>query len=147
MRGQQWLEIVRSLDDQMNNTSVILLFEVGSKKLLFPGDAQIENWSFAFEDAPNHETTRALMADVDLYRVGHHGSLDATPKKLLWGGFSKRGRSSGKRMKTVLSTLRNKYGKASSDIEVPRKPLLMALIEETYLRQCPGVTHIHGLHM
>jgi hypothetical protein len=38
----------------MNNTSVILFFEVGSKKLLFPGDAQIENWSYALEDARDH---------------------------------------------------------------------------------------------
>ena len=36
--------IVRILDDALNNTSVILLFEVGGKRLLFPGDAQIENW-------------------------------------------------------------------------------------------------------
>jgi len=52
LRGQQLLEIVRSLDNQMNNTSVILLFEVGSKKLLFPGDAQIQNWRLALEDGP-----------------------------------------------------------------------------------------------
>ena len=35
LRGTQLLEIVRSLDAQMNNTSVILLFEVGGKNLLF----------------------------------------------------------------------------------------------------------------
>ena len=80
----------------MNNTSVILLFEVGARPL-FPGDAQVENWSYALEDAPDHEATRALLADVDLYKVGHHGSLNATPKKLLWEGFRKRG--SGKRLK------------------------------------------------
>ena len=45
LRGSQLLEIVRQLDDEMNNTSLILLFEVFGKKLLFPGDAQIENWS------------------------------------------------------------------------------------------------------
>ena len=45
----QLLEIVRELDTAMNNTSVILLFEVGGTKLLFPGDAQIENWSYALQ--------------------------------------------------------------------------------------------------
>jgi hypothetical protein len=132
LRGQQLLEIVRSLDDQMNNTSVILLFEVGSKKLLFPGDAQIENWSYALEDARDHKATRALLASVDLYKVGHHGSLNATPKKLLWEGFKKRG--SSKRLKTVLSTLPGKHGKARNDTEVPRKPLLKALQEESDLK-------------
>jgi hypothetical protein len=131
LRGAQLLEIVRSLDDQMNNTSVILLFEVGSRKLLFPGDAQIENWSYALEDAPDHIATRALLADVDLYKVGHHGSLNATPKKLLWEGFKKRG--SSKRLTTVLSTLPGKHGKAQNNTEVPRKPLLKALEEESDL--------------
>lgn len=132
LRGEQLLEIVRALDDQMNNTSVILLFEVGDKKLLFPGDAQIENWSYALEDAPDHASTRALLADVDLYKVGHHGSLNATPKKLLWEGFSKRG--SGKGLKTMLSTLPGKHGKTRNDTEVPRRPLLQALEEESDLK-------------
>ena len=48
-RGEQLLQIVRSLDQEMNNTSVILLFQIGKKKLLFPGDAQIENWQFALQ--------------------------------------------------------------------------------------------------
>jgi hypothetical protein len=52
LQGEQLLQIVRTLDDQMNNTSLILLFEVFGKKLLFPGDAQIENWSYALQDAP-----------------------------------------------------------------------------------------------
>jgi hypothetical protein len=47
VRGEQLLQIVRSLDQEMNNTSVILLFQVGKKKLLFPGDAQKENWEYA----------------------------------------------------------------------------------------------------
>jgi hypothetical protein len=47
MRGEQLLQIVRMLDQQMNNTSVILVFRVGRKCLLFPGDAQIENWEYA----------------------------------------------------------------------------------------------------
>ncbi len=133
LRGQQLLQIVRTLDDQMNNTSVILLFEVGDKKLLFPGDAQIENWSYALQDAPDCEATRALLADVDFYKVGHHGSLNATPKKLLWENFDKRGSKRGKRMKSVLSTLPGKHGHTESNTEVPRRPLLAALQAETDL--------------
>jgi hypothetical protein len=131
LRGEQLLQIVRILDDQMNNTSLILLFEVGGKKLLFPGDAQIENWSYALQDAPDADKTRALLADVDLYKVGHHGSLNATPKKLLWENFKQKGAS--KRLKTVLSTLPGKHGKVSNKTEVPRRPLLEALQNETTL--------------
>jgi hypothetical protein len=132
LRGAALLEIVRSLDNQMNNTSVILLFEVGNRKLLFPGDAQLENWSYALEDAPDHKATRELLANVDLYKVGHHGSLNATPKKMLWEGFRKRG--PGKRLKTVLSTLPGKHGSATKHTEVPRKPLLKALEEQSDLK-------------
>jgi len=49
MTGEQLLEIVRVLDDQMNNTSLILLMEVGGLSMLFPGDAQIENWQFTLD--------------------------------------------------------------------------------------------------
>ena len=78
MRGEQLLQIVRMLDQQMNNTSVILIFQVRKKLLLFPGDAQIENWEYALV----RRSTKALLRNVDLYKVGHHGSRNATPKTL-----------------------------------------------------------------
>ena len=74
------LAIVRSLDYALNNTSLILLFEIGGTRLLFPGDAQIENWSYALFDAPNHEEIQARLAGANFYKVGHHGSLNATPE-------------------------------------------------------------------
>ena len=123
LNGQQLLEIVRTLDQQMNNTSLILLFEVFGKKLLFPGDAQIENWSYALEDAPHSDKTRALLAEVDVYKVGHHGSLNATPKQALWERFRKR----GKGLKTLLSTMPGKHGNSRSHTEVPRSTLLEEL--------------------
>jgi hypothetical protein len=123
LNGQQLLEIVRTLDQQMNNTSLILLFEVFGKKLLFPGDAQIENWSYAFEDAPDAARTRALLAEVDVYKVGHHGSLNATPKQALWEKFRKR----NKGLRTLLSTMPGKHGSSRSHTEVPRTTLLKEL--------------------
>jgi hypothetical protein len=130
VNGQQILEIVRTLDQQMNNTSLILLFEVFGQKLLFPGDAQIENWSYALEDAPDAEQTRALLADVDVYKVGHHGSLNATPRKALWENFTKRKK---RKLRTLLSTMPGKHGHATSNTEVPRKTLLEALKTESEL--------------
>jgi hypothetical protein len=133
IRAEQLLQIVRTLDTQMNNTSLILLFEVLGKKLLFPGDAQIENWSYALEDAPDAAKTRALLADVDVYKVGHHGSLNATPKRLLWEDFKNRNRAGAARLVTLLSTLPGKHGKVANKSEVPRRPLLAALTAETTL--------------
>jgi len=132
MRGQQLLEIVRTLDDQMNNTSLVLLFEIPGlgRKLLFPGDAQIENWSYALQDAADAAKTRERLADVDVYKVGHHGSLNATPRQLLWEGFRKR---STRRLNTLLSTLPGKHGHKQNHTEVPRGPLVEALEAQTKL--------------
>ncbi len=138
LSADQMLEIVRVLDAQMNNTSLILLFEVGGKKLLFPGDAQIENWSWALQDAPDAKKTSKLLSAVDFYKVGHHGSRNATPKKLLWENFGNRGAAKGRRLKTALSTLHGKHGHASSKTEVPRTTLLHALEDETDLINTEG---------
>jgi len=137
LSADQLLEIVRVLDDQMNNTSLILLFEVGGKKLLFPGDAQIENWSWALEGAPDSEKTRKLLSAVDFYKVGHHGSRNATPRKLLWENFTKRG-SGTQRMKAAISTMKGKHGDSKKKTEVPRKTLLDALESETDLCNTEG---------
>jgi hypothetical protein len=120
VRAGELLQIVRTLDDQMNNTSVILLFEVGEKKLLFPGDAQWENWSYAL----SRGDVRELLKDVDVYKVGHHGSLNATPKSM-WKLFEKRGPAGKKgRLKSFMSTRKNKHGHAENHTEVPRGPLV-----------------------
>jgi len=142
-RGDQWLSIVTALDKAMNNTSLILLFEAGGKKLLFPGDAQIENWRYAL----NQPEIAALLTSVDLYKVGHHGSLNATPKSL-WKGFSNKDESKRPgRLTSVLSTLPEQYGdkNAGDGTEVPRVPLLNALDKDSDLhdthRLPPGVLY------
>jgi hypothetical protein len=128
-RSGQMLSLVRSLDKQMNNTSLILLFEVGGKRLLFPGDAQIENWRYAL----NSEYASKLD-DVDLYKVGHHGSLNATPMSM-WNRFSKKSTDEEKkgRLKTMLSTMPGKHGSEKDHTEVPRQSLLKALDDQSEL--------------
>lgn len=128
-RGSSLLELVRMLDEQMNNTSVILLFEAGGKRLLFPGDAQWENWSYALSQKDNV----ALLRATDLYKVGHHGSLNATPRASLWAKFAKRSATPGRRLKSVVSTLGGVHGSNSAHTEVPRSTLLEALGTESDL--------------
>lgn len=126
-RTDQLLQIVRMLDAQMNNTSVILLFRVGSKHILFPGDAQLENWQYALSK-PKYEK---LLKQVDVYKVGHHGSLNATPKSL-WALFKKRRKTAGGgRLRTLMSTMEGKHGHEDSNTEVPRRTLTRALRAES----------------
>jgi len=126
-RAEELLGIVRILDKEMNNTSVILLFEIGSAKLLFSGDAQIENWDFTLQD----KTLMNELADVTFYKVGHHGSRNATPKTL-WNGFTNRSkRKTQTRLRTVVSTMAGKFGDPLHNTEVPRTTLVTALKEET----------------
>ena len=127
IRGEQLLQIVRMLDDAMNNTSVILLLEVGDKRLLFPGDAQIENWAFAL----SKNEIRSLLATVTVYKVGHHGSLNATPKTL-WNLFANRSKVEfPTRLISLMSTLEDKHGSEASNTEVPRRTLVTALAAES----------------
>ena len=126
--GDMMLGLVRALDAQMNNTSVILLFKAGTKKLLFPGDAQLENWRYALQSdlAP-------LLDDVDLYKVGHHGSLNATPKSM-WNRFAKRGaKDKPGRLTSVMSTRDGKHGSIDSGTEVPRSKLIKELSSQSTL--------------
>ncbi len=83
-----WLEAVGGLaldlDDHINNTSLVLAFELGqgdeAPVLLFPGDAQVGNWlSWHTLDSDGHFAEDLLRRTV-LYKVGHHGSHNATLK-------------------------------------------------------------------
>ncbi len=79
------------LDNATNNTSLVLAIELpDGRVLLFPGDAQIGNWlSWAELRWPRNATVGApgtvgvadLLARTVLYKVGHHGSHNATLRK------------------------------------------------------------------
>lgn len=126
LRGDQMLRLVRILDKAMNNTSVILLLEVGGKKLLFPGDAQIENWEYALQVDKN--ANLKLLKDVFFYKVGHHGSRNATPKTL-WNNFGTKSADKKKRgrLHTMNSTMKGRHGHKHSHTEVPRATLVNEL--------------------
>jgi hypothetical protein len=76
------------LDSDTNNTSLALAFELlpSGRVLLFPGDAQVGNWlsweplSWTIGDngTSTTVTSQDLLARTVLYKVGHHGSHNAT---------------------------------------------------------------------
>jgi len=87
----EWLDSLADLalqyDDFINNTSLAFAVELpeSGRVLLFPGDAQAGNWlswadapaGFSFAGAPE-VTVEDLLARTVLYKVGHHGSHNAT---------------------------------------------------------------------
>ena len=129
IHAQQLLELVRIVDDALNNTSIILLFTIGTTRLLFSGDAQIENWQYSLKLSNRSKEIVKELAMVNVYKVGHHGSRNATPKTL-WRGFQNR----GKGLRTVMSTKSGKFpGRAGSGSEVPRETLKNALKAQSEL--------------
>ena len=128
----QGLDIVEALDDVLNNTSVILLVTVGSRRLLLPGDAQAENWSLSLDQAlgANGRTLDRDLArelgKVDLYKVGHHGSKNATPRRLTAHWAHRVGTD-----QPVVSVLTMKKGvyEKSAEGKVPKDELITGLGE------------------
>jgi hypothetical protein len=62
-----------TVDNYLNNTSLALLLEFDGKTFLFPGDAQWGNWNSWFDEWDE------VLKDIAFYKVGHHGSRNATP--------------------------------------------------------------------
>jgi beta-lactamase superfamily II metal-dependent hydrolase len=103
--GEQWRRIdtdwyalaerlAIDLDEFTNNTSLALAIELSAaeprKVLLFPGDAQVANWiswdacSWSEEGPPKKRIKpNDLLERTVLYKVGHHGSRNATLKRSL----------------------------------------------------------------
>src|SRR6185295_3450968 len=72
------------------------------------------------------------LREVDCYKVGHHGSLNATPRSLL-ELFAKRRGGIEPVMTSVVSTLAEKHGRQEEGTEVPRSKLMAALADQTNL--------------
>ena len=76
-------ELALKLDSDTNNTSLALAFELpDGQVLLFPGDAQVGNWEswseLSWKDGDRTITGKDLLARTTLYKIGHHGSHNAT---------------------------------------------------------------------
>jgi len=87
---QEWSDqadrLALYLDSYTNNSSLVLAFELvqSGKFLLFPGDAQTGNWNswkdVAWENPRPGFSTKQLLENTVLYKVGHHASHNATLK-------------------------------------------------------------------
>lgn len=71
------VEAMRTIDKARNNTSLVFLLEIGNKRLLFPGDAELESWEVMARKSAKY------LKPVDFLKVSHHGSHNGTPLDLL----------------------------------------------------------------
>jgi len=79
-------DLALALQSYTNNTSLVLAMEVGEAGsgdvLLFAADAQVGNWEswqdFAWPKTEPKVTGSGLLSKTIFYKVGHHGSHNAT---------------------------------------------------------------------
>ena len=78
-RGADALAAAHKLDDMINSTSLVLVLQIGAARLLLPGDAEWGTWKVILAN----EDARALLRGATFFKVGHHGSHNATSKTLV----------------------------------------------------------------
>jgi hypothetical protein len=100
-----------ALDKAVNGTSLMLVLEFGGKYLLFPGDAQWGTWNAVMTDPQ----WRDLLRRTAFYKVGHHGSHNATPIEFVE-------QTIGSSVVSMVSTKERSIWP-----NIPRSPLLTAL--------------------
>ena len=71
--------ITVALESAVNGTSLVLVFEVGDAVLFFPGDAQWGTWNALLNNAKSAD----LLERTSFWKVGHHGSHNATPMEFV----------------------------------------------------------------
>jgi hypothetical protein len=129
------------IDEFLNNQSLVVLFKFAGKTLLFVGDAQAGNWEHWLYklDAPVKDPTKAgnlseesqqILQSIDFYKVGHHGSTNATPVQAVEAIGGERPADS---IVAMCSTEIDVYGNPLKGTEVPRDPLMKALGEQCTL--------------
>jgi beta-lactamase superfamily II metal-dependent hydrolase len=67
------------VDGMINSTSLVLVLQIGKARLLLPGDAEWGTWKHILED----DEARAILRGATFFKVGHHGSHNATSKTLV----------------------------------------------------------------
>jgi len=65
------------LENSVNNTSIFFVLDVHGTRLVFVGDSQHGAWEHVLNDAESLE----LVKEPRFYKIGHHGSHNATPKR------------------------------------------------------------------
>jgi len=122
-------ELALMLQSATNNTSLVLAIELeDGDVMLFAGDAQVGNW-LSWQDLTwtlaggRVVTGPDLLARTVFYKVGHHGSHNATLRQ--------QGLEQMKRLKTAVIPVDEVVAKKMRWSAMPLKGLVAALDEQT----------------
>lgn len=108
---------VFAIDKAANNTSLVLRCTVGTKVLLFSGDAEEESWA----QMAKHK----LLGPVDFLKIAHHGSINGMPFEGPHSVIDTLLRPN-KKTTALVSTCRGVYGE-SKETEIPSHRLMDVL--------------------
>jgi hypothetical protein len=104
-----------TLDGMINSTSLVIVLQVGKARLLLSGDAEWGTWKRILADTE----ARTLLRGVTFFKVGHHGSHNATSKTLVEAVLPRE-------IPAMIST---QEGPGSYRNKIPLKEMLTALDE------------------
>lgn len=151
-----WLEgatnLALQLDSLTNNTSLVIAIELGNGDvLLFAADAQVGSWlswqSLEWKDGDQVVTGPELLRRTKVYKVGHHGSHNATlrEKGLESMGpldvallpvdkiMAEKKRWSRMPLPSLVERLKERSGERLLQADQPRPATLAAVVEESEL--------------
>lgn len=125
-----------TIDGTLNNQSLVVLFTCQGKKLLFVGDAQWGNWAYWLygkpvkgKDPGISDEARRILASIDFYKVGHHGSTNATPIPAVSAMPDRCVAMCS--TETGFPSKKRTYGRIDKKTEIPRIALMEALEKQT----------------
>lgn len=107
-------DMLLEIDRAANNTSVVFSLEWRGWTLLFPGDAELKSWRTM--------SALGLLRPVDVLKVGHHGSQNATPPDSILDEILPRERADQRERFAIVSTHPHTY-----EGSVPHEPTLQRL--------------------
>jgi beta-lactamase superfamily II metal-dependent hydrolase len=112
--AQEWDPAVAvALEQAVNGTSLVLAFEIDDVVLFFPGDAQWGTWNAFLKNGKSKQ----LLSRAKFWKVGHHGSHNATPIDFLENTASP----------ACCAMMSTRTGKFAS---IPRVPLVDAIAQK-----------------
>ena len=120
LQQDQMLSFVRAVNSEINNTSLVLMFDGFGQRMLFAGDAECDSWRQMLADA----RIREWVARTTLYKASHHGSGNGTPRSV-WSLIAQ-SHPQSKPLATLLSTKSGVYGAEAKHSEVPCRELVAA---------------------
>ncbi|MGZ3330203.1 MAG: MBL fold metallo-hydrolase [Xanthobacteraceae bacterium] len=117
-------DLALALQSATNNTSLVLAVEfAGGDVLLFAGDAQVGNW-LSWQDLKWPQGTGPdLLARTVFYKVGHHGSHNATLRE--------KGLEMMKKLRTAVIPVDQEVAKKMRWGAMPLESLVAALGKQT----------------